>query len=519
MNLIEESFKNKNEKKKSKVTTIILIFIILIILIIIGVSAYLVYIQNETLNVIFNGQVDEKFKELLVIEENGVVYLPIKEIASYFDCESYNGEYGKKSEEQSRCYIKGAHEIVNFTLGSNEMYKLDLESDNEIYEKIYINEPVKAINGILYASSDTIQKAFDISFEYNKQENEIYVYTIPYLVELYNSQVINYGYTEISDVFANQKALIDGIIIAKNDKEKYGVIDSNGNTILEAKYDDILFLENTEDFLVTDNSKKGILSKTKETKVQIIYNDIQLMDVESELYLVNKDNKYGVIDFNGNVKIYFENDQIGIDASSFENNDIKSRYILADNLIPVKKGKYWGLFNKKGKQIVDFKYDSIGYINTNSENQLSLLVIPDYNVIVAGKDKKYTLINSQGKELFGIVADSIYMMIDREEKYYYISYNNNQLNAVEFLESIGIRKTNSDNKTTENDSNNNSNNNEENNQQETTNNEENSQESDENQENEDNDNNSDNNQEDSQNDNEEASEEASEEQNDDEYSE
>ncbi len=510
MNLIEESFEDKSEKKKSKAPTIILIAIVFVILIIIGISAYLLYIQKTALRVMFNGQLNEKFKQLLVIEENGDVYLPIKEISSYFDYESYNGEYGEKSEDQSKCYIQGEYEIVNFSLGSNTIYKLNLESSNENYENIYIKEPVKAINGILYASSEAIEEAFNISFEYDQQENRIYVYTIPYLVQVYGSQVLNYGYTGISDVFVNQKALMEGIIIVKNEKEKYGVIDNKGNTILEAKYDDILFLENTGDFLVTDNRKKGILTKTKETKVQIIYDDIQLMDSEAQLYLVENDSKYGVIDFNGNIKIYIENDDIGInDISSFEKNDIKSSYIIADSLIPVKKGKYWGLFDKKGKQIVDFKYDSLGCTNTNNRDELNVLTIPDYNVIVACKDKKYTLINLQGKELFGIVADSIYMTIDKEEKYYYILYNDNQLNAIEFLESIGIEKTNSNNKTTENASNDN----EENSQQETTNNEENSQESNEDQESENNDNNSDddNNQEDNG--------EESEEQNYDEYSE
>ena len=471
MNLIEESFENKNENKnenkKSKATTIILIAIILIVLIIIGISTYLVYIQKTALRVLLNGQESEQFKQLLRIEENGVVYFPIKEVASYFDYESYNGEYGNKSEDQSKCYVQGDYEIANFSLNSNEIYKVNLEDNNENYESVYIEEPVKAINGVLYASSEAMEEAFNVSFEYDQKNNRIYVYTLPYLVEVYNSKVINYGYTGISDVFANQKALIEGIIIVKNEKEKYGVIDNSGNTILEDKYDDILFLENTGDFLVTDNNKKGILSKTRETKVEVIYDDIQLMDMESELYLVKKDNKYGVIDFNGNIKIHIENDQIGIDTASFEKNDLKSSYILADNLIPVKKGQYWGLFDKKGKKIVDYKYDNLGCTTVNNRSELSLLIIPNYNAIVVGKDKKYTLINSAGEELFGMVADSIYMTIDAEEKNYYISFQGNQINAIEFMDSIGMG-TNSNNRS-------NSKNNEQN--QQSTNDEQDSQES------------------------------------------
>ena len=47
--------------------------------------------------------------------------------------------------------------------------------------------------------------------------------------------------------------------------------------------------------------------------------------------------------------------------SNFEKNEIKSKYILAQNLIPVRKDKLWGLFNLSGNQVTDFEYDSFGY--------------------------------------------------------------------------------------------------------------------------------------------------------------
>ena len=163
------------------------------------------------------------------------------------------------------------------------------------------------------------------------------------------------------------------------------------------------------------------------------------MDSDSQLYVVSKDKKYGVIDFSGKTKIYIENDEIGVDSSKFSQNEIKNNYILADNLIPVRKGKVWGLYNKNGNQVVDFKYDSFGYIASNNKDAINLLVIPDYNVLVACKDKKYTLLNSSGEELFAPVADDIYMNINGGQKYYYIMVNNKQMNAIEFLDSIGIK--------------------------------------------------------------------------------
>ena len=142
-----------------------------------------------------------------------------------------------------------------------------------------------------------------------------------------------------------------------------------------------------------------MLSKNGETKIQIIYDSIELMDSDAGLYVVKKDNKYGVLDLQGKTKIFTENDEIGIDASKFEQNNIKNRYLLAENLIPIRKDKLWGLYDKNGRKIVDFNYDSFGYVASTNKDALNLLVIPDYNVIVACKGKKIHITKFSGRRI------------------------------------------------------------------------------------------------------------------------
>lgn len=441
MNLIEESFQTKEEKKKKMTTKIILGAIIVVVLIIVGIVSYLLYVQSTTLKLTLDGQANEKLKQLLVFEDDGTIYVPIKEIASYLGYDSFNGDYTDKSETQSKCYVQSENEVANFTLGSNTIYKLDLTQNNSDYEYVHIKNPVKAINGVLYTTTEGIQEAFNVSFTYDQDTNRITIYTLPYLVQFYTPYALDYGYAEISEVFANQKAILDGMLVVSKDRAM-GVIDADGKSLLEAKYDNITYLPSVGDFLVQSDRQVGVLSKTGQTKVDIIYNSITLMDSDAGLYVASRDNRYGVIDTNGIIKIYIENDQIGIDTSRFTQNNIKSKYLLADNLIPVKKGNYWGLFDKNGNQVVDFEYDSFGYIASNSRDAYSLLVIPDYNVIVACRDDKYTLLNSSGEMLFGLVADDIYMTISGGEKHYYISVNDNIIDAEEYLESRGIRNQN-----------------------------------------------------------------------------
>lgn len=442
MNLIEESFQTKEEKKKKMTTKIILGAIIAVVLIIVGIVSYLLYVQSTTLKLTLDGQANEKLKQLLVFEDDGTIYVPIKEVASYLGYDAYNGEYSDKSETQSKCYVQSENEVANFTLGSDTIYKLDLTQNNADYEYVHIKNPVKAINGVLYTTTEGIQEAFNVSFTYNQDTNRITIYTLPYLVQFYTPYALDYGYAEISEVFANQKAILDGMLVVSNDRAM-GVVDTDGKNLLEAKYDNITYLPSVGDFLVQTDRQVGVLSKNGQTKVDIIYNTITLMDSDAGLYVASRDNRYGVIDTNGVIKIYIENDQIGIDTSRFTQNNIKSKYLLADNLIPVKKGDYWGLFDKNGNQVVDFEYDSFGYIASNSRDAYSLLVIPDYNVIVAGRDDKYTLLNSSGEMLFGLVADDIYMTISGGERHYYISVNDNIIDAEEYLESRGIRNQNS----------------------------------------------------------------------------
>lgn len=461
MNLIEDSFQTKKEDKTKKAAKIVLISIIILVIAIIGIVAYMVYIDSITLKVYLNGQLNKDVKELLVFEDDDTIYVPIRRIATYLGYQSYNGEYSDKSETDSKCYVQCENEIANFVLNEKKIYKLNISNSSENYEYFYTSKPVKAINGELYVTVEGMQQAFNTVFIYDKNANRIEIATMPYLIESYQKQVLNYQYTDISSEFNNQKAILNNMLIVKKDRYT-GVIEATtGKEILEAKYDKIEYLPYTGDFLVESNKKVGIMSKNKEIKVQLLYDSIELMDIDAGLYLAKRDNKYGVIDIRGNTKIYIEYDAIGIDVDRFDKNDIKSKYIIVDNLIPVRKDGKWGLFDKTGKQLVDFEYDSFGYIASNNKEAINLLVIPNYNVMVGCKDNKYTLINAYGEQPFSAFVDDIYMTISSNEKHYYIIANDRKIDAEEYLDRLGVTATSngSSNTNNQNNSNNNSNSN------------------------------------------------------------
>ena len=102
---------------------------------------------------------------------------------------------------------------------------------------------------------------------------------------------------------------------------------------------------------------------------------------------------------------------------------------MAGNLIPARKDKTWGLYDKNGKLVVDYIYDSFGYVTTSNKDALSLLVIPDYNVLVACKNKNIIIKFNRKRTISTPVADDIYMTISGGQKHCYITANNGIMDA------------------------------------------------------------------------------------------
>ena len=448
MNIIDENFVEKSKKEKTKMSKIILIIIAILVIAIIGIIIALGYIDNAQLKVTVDGQLQEKVKDMLVFDGD-TVYISIRDIASYVGYQSYSGDYAERSEAKNKCYIQNDDEIANFVLGSNKIYKLETQKTNSDYTYFYAKKLVKAINGKLYISSDGFQEAFNSSFIYNQDTNRIKIYTMNYLISSYQQTVLDKGFAEMSSEFHNEKSIFEERLVVQKDKKQLGVIDLKGNTIIEPKYEEITYIPETGDFFAKSNGKVGIISKDGTMKVQILYDSLNLMDKDAGIYEAQREGKYGIIDVKGNIKLYIENDAIGLDISKFEKNDIRNKYLLVDNLIPVKKNDLWGLVDKTGKTIVDFKYDSLGYIASSNKDALNLLVIPNYNMIVTCKDKKYGLINSSGEEKFPTRADDIYMVIDSGTKYYYLNFEDQRYDVEKWLDSIGVKAVkNNETKTT-----------------------------------------------------------------------
>lgn len=261
-------------------------------------------------------------------------------------------------------------------------------------------------------------------------------------------------------------AIIAGIIICKNtgDKsyelekveqysyfklyqnERYGVMDRNGNVLIEATYDVVnipnpskpVFIcyydynEETNEYktkvlndkkeqILTsyeqvlpllceestssipfeksvlkykENDKYGIIDFSGKKITKAIYDSIESLQYREGSLLVSQNQKYGVINIKGKQIIKIEYDKVESDGYYTEDADYTKAGFIVQN--KTDDGYRYGYIDKDGKQLLDENYNEINRI-TDIKSDIYLLVSQNgkYGIV---KDKKL-LINQDYEEI------------------------------------------------------------------------------------------------------------------------
>lgn len=437
MNLIDDTNmgvkKNNNTKK---IMTIIIVLIVILLFIIIGLTAWVFYLRNSMLKVSIDNVSMQTIPTDLFLFEDNTVYCAIKDIASYLDYESYNGD--EISEDETKCYVRSTQENAYYEMNSATVYKKMAGNDNN-YEYYTMDKEVKMVNGKLYASMDGIEKGFNVQFIYSAEQNQIRILTLPYLTTWYSSRYKNSAIGNSNASFENKKAILYDMLVVTNTDGLYGVInvsqDAQRQEVLGTKYTEVTFVESTMDFIVkTEDDKMGIISYDSTTKITPEYDDVKHIDKNLNLYLVSNDGKYGVVNETGRIILYIEYDKIGVDPNAFSTNTIRNQYLLYDAYIPVMRDQKWGLMDKNGNTVIPIEYDRLGCnVSTSSSSSHNVLLIPEYNAIVIGNAGKYGLADVNGNIIFDCAMDSIYSVTMNGETTYYMTINEQTINLIEFI--------------------------------------------------------------------------------------
>lgn len=209
---------------------------------------------------------------------------------------------------------------------------------------------------------------------------------------------------------------------------KWGVIDSNGNTIINPEYDEYIVIpDNTKPLFIctlnVDYSKNTYSTKVINEKNEELFTDYDLIeaienyDESNNLWYVSnilkvcKDGKYGIIDTNGSKLVDCEYDSItalkGVDNS----------------LLTEKDGKY-GIIDNVGSIIIDNQYEKIEPISDKYEEGYIVENNDKYGVInftktVAVEVKYDDIKNSYGNGKYYIVkTNNEWKVIDTDGNIY-----------------------------------------------------------------------------------------------------
>lgn len=270
---------------------------------------------------------------------------------------------------------------------------------------------------------------------------------------------------------------IIGVVVIKNNKEKkynykietiseykyyiykennqYGVIDENGNVIIEAKYNNVIIPNPSRDifvcyvdekadilnsnkeklftkydsvepiklknvastlayeksvFIYKQNEKFGLINFEGKVLTKSIYDTIENLQPTEGKFLVSQNKKYGIIDLKGNTILKTEYDICNSDGYYTSKDEYaKSGYIVGNK---TNEGYRYGYFNYTGKKILDLKYNDIERVLNEDSKKLYLIVALDGKYGLYNKSKK--IINNDYQEI--IYDDNVDLLLLQKNK-------------------------------------------------------------------------------------------------------
>lgn len=465
----EEELKMKNEKSK-RVKNLILvsiIFTVILIFLIIGAIYYLIYNPNK-ITITVDGKENEAIENMIITKtaDDGstICYFPIRQMASNFKYSSNDGDYGRNVESTENCFIESENEVAIFTQDSNVIYKIDKTTkssytDSE-YEEVHIENPVIRENDALYVDTEGLAKSFNFNINTNKKMKKINITKLDTLIASAEKNVKENQLGSLDEKFVNYKAILDNMMVIVSDYDgQKGVRNySTKEEILGFQYDDITYIPSKEAFLIEKNSKVGIIGSDRIVKIKPQYDNLTLIDSVNGLYLAEDNGFFGVIDENGNTKIYLEHSKIGVDINEYKDNGLKNGYVLLGNLIPVQDNGIWGFYkiestkNSDGTRNVQCtkmqndEFSGIGCKSKVTRGTVSnLMVIEEYGMVVVQKQGiYYGFMNQDGILPIGAAFTDIYAETTSGQKNYFMVYfkDGKTYNATEALEKAGYSKVN-----------------------------------------------------------------------------
>lgn len=224
-----------------------------------------------------------------------------------------------------------------------------------------------------------------------------------------------------------------------NKDEKYGVIDKDGNVVIEPNYISIqipnpskpVFIcfksynieDRTYDTVVYNEKNEQILEKYENVEAILLQTDIDTNPYEKSVLTYKQDGKYGLVSLEGKEITKPIYDQI-------ESLNYKEGTFI------VKQNEKLGVINMKGKVIIESEYETItsdNYYNEATKNKTTGFIVSKKT----DQGYRYGYINYKGN----VILQTEYTELERvaqipKEELYFIAFKNGQAGLLKNKEVI-----------------------------------------------------------------------------------
>lgn len=379
--------------------------------------------------------------------------------------------------------------IIMFIIAIKNLLNSDSSSSNLVSTRYFLFNKENKWGVIDNNAKIIIEPTYDdaIVIPDNKKDIFICTYNENYDEGTYKTKVLNAKgkeiFTEYDKVEAlenydeNKNLWYEENVLLVEKSGKFGLINFDGEKILDTNFDNIYTLKGTKNSLITEkDGKKGLVNHIGLEVVENKYDEIKSLGEDTKLYIVKVDNKYGiegileckyqdiksinstdiyVVKENGKLKVIDKDEKI-VFSEKFDNIET-----IKDDIIVYKyNNKYcaYDLENSKklSKTYKTLKYtandlfisrtnNSYGIIDINGKTKIkqeyaNINYYEEINIYeLEGKNEDLNIIlNGELKEIAkGIVNevnhDKSYIKVWTEEGYKYYNLNGENITSKDIL--------------------------------------------------------------------------------------
>ena len=297
--------------------------------------------------------------------------------------------------------------IIMFVIAVKKLLNSDSSSNNLISKTYFLFNKDNKWGVIDNNAKIIIEPTYNDAIMIADNKKDIFICTdkVDYEKGTYQTKVLNSKgkevFTEYDKVIPlenydeNNNLWYEKNVLLVQKNGKYGLINFNGEKILDLNYDKIYTLKGTENTIIIEkDGKKGVVNHIGQIVVENKYDEINSLGKDTKLYIVKSNGKYGI---DGILECKYQ------DIKQLNNKDIYC----------VKENNQYKVIDKEGKVVFKEKFDNIEDIKDN-------IIVYKYNNKYCAYDLKtskklsetYKELKYTGNNLFIAKTKNAYGIID-----------------------------------------------------------------------------------------------------------